>query len=107
MDALKEKFFRELPAPANAKLTNFWTPTETATLVETTKSSPTDSAFALPDTPLTAVVSALCLAELVNSPSREDVPSAPSTPSTNLRSTDVDALTVSTRTTSECVPRWS
>ena len=56
---------------------NFLTQAETASPADPTKSSPTDNASARPDIPSTIVVSVLLLAELGNSPSKEDALFAP------------------------------
>ena len=98
---------REPTASANASKTKFLTPMETASLVDPTRLSPMASASVPLDTPSTAAVFALCHAPVDTSPSKVDVPSARSTPSSELRSTAATALLDSTRTTLEFARDWS
>lgn len=72
-NALPGKFCKELCVPANAEVTRFWTPTETASPVEPTKWFPTDNAFASLDTLSAAVESANWPVPATSSFSREDV----------------------------------
>lgn len=106
-DALKAKFSKDLSASVNVRLMRSLTPMETVSLVEPTRSSPTDSVSAKPDMLSTAAEFALFLAPLATSPSWEDAPSVPLTPSSRQKSTAADAPQVSTRTTSVSVPELS
>ena len=87
----------------NVKVIKFLTPTETASLVDPTKSSRAVSVFALPATLSTAAVSAPLPAVLAISPSKVDVPSVLLTPFSELKSTDVTVLPDTTRIVSVSV----
>lgn len=106
-DAQLVKFNKESAAFLNANLMRSPMPKETALLAQPIKSFPMENASAKLDMPPIAVESALFLAEMVNSPSKEDAPSVPSTPSINLKSTDVDAPPDTTRITSEPAAKLS
>ena len=99
-DAQLVKFNKESAVFLNANLMRSPMPKETALLVEPIKSSPTENASVQLDTLPTDVEFALFLVEMVNSLSKEDAPSVPSTPSINLKSTDVDVPLATTRITS-------
>ena len=103
VDAQLEKSNKELFVSVNVNRTNFLTQTETAILVEPTKSSPMESASVPLDTVLTAVESALFHADKVNLLIKEDVQFVPSTQYTKLKSTDATVPLVTTRTFSESV----
>ena len=75
--ALMESCVRDLSVSVNARTMSCLTRTEIATLAVSTKSSPTDSASAQPDTLAILVVSACSHAETTNSPSRAPVPLVP------------------------------
>lgn len=100
-DAPREKFFKAQSASVSANPTKLPTPTETVSLAEPTKSSPTVNASAKQVTPSTVAAFAFFHAPQATSPSWADAPPVPSTPSTKLKSTDAAAPQVSTRTTSE------
>ena len=106
-DAQLVKFNKESAAFLNANLMRSPMPKETALLAQPIKSFPMENASAKLDMPPTTAESALFRAEMVNSPSKEDALSVPSTPSTNLKSTDVDAPLATTRTTSEPAAKLS
>ena len=107
VDAQLEKLNKLQFVSVNVKLINFLMEMEIAILVDQTKSFPINNASVLLDIPVILVESALLHVVKDNSPSKEDVLSAPSTPSTKLKSTDAIAPPDITRISSEYVKNLS
>ena len=101
------KFLKELLVWVSANQMNSLIPMETATLAETIRLFPMVNASAELATLSTAAAFALCPAEVVNSPTKEDALSALSIPSTKLRLMAADVRTDTTKTTSESARKLS